>query len=58
MEIFSGFSYLFLITAVMTAIGTLIGDIGMMIKTGIPWKESIRCGWLYFIDRFHDNTKL
>jgi len=58
MELFLGLIYLFLMAAVITSVATLIGDIVMMrIKTGISWKESIRCGWLYFIDRFNDKTK-
>ena len=53
MELFLGLFYLFLIAAVITATATLIGDILMMKwVTGISWKESVRCGWLYFIDRF------
>lgn len=56
MEILLGFLYLFLIAAVITCVATLVGDIVMIkIKSGISWKESIRCGWLYFIDRFKDN---
>jgi len=48
-----GFLYYFFIAAVITALFTLIGDIILMrLTTGISWRESVRCGWLYFIDRF------
>jgi hypothetical protein len=48
-----GLIYYFLLAAVITVVATLIGDILMMRwVTGISWKESVRCGWLYFIDRF------
>jgi len=48
-----GFIYYFLLAAVITAVATLIGDILMMRwVTGISWRESARCGWYYFIDRF------
>jgi len=48
-----GLIYYFFLAAVIAAVATLIGDILMMRwVTGISWKESVRCGWLYFIDRF------
>ena len=47
----------FCIGLVITALVFLIGDILMMRRmTGISWKESIRCGWLYFIDRFRKDN--
>ena len=47
-----GFLFYFLLVIVITTTITLIGDI-LMIRstTHISWKESIRCGWLYFLDR-------
>lgn len=48
-----GLFYYFLFCAAIAAVVFLIGDILMMRRTtGISWKESVRCGWLYFIDRF------
>ncbi len=48
-----GLIYYFLLAAVITAVATLIGDILMMRwVTGISWKESVRCGWYYFVERF------
>lgn len=39
--------------ALMSGLIVLIGDILMIREnTGISWKKSICCGWLYFIDRF------
>ena len=53
MELILGLIYLFLMASVMMAVGTLVGDIIMMrVKTKISWRDSIKCGWLYFIDRF------
>lgn len=53
MELFLGFIYLFIMAGAITGVATLIGDIIMMkIATRISWRESVRCGWLYFIDRF------
>jgi len=50
--IFLGFLYLFLLAALITVTFTLIADIIMMrIMTGLSWRESVRCGFLYFIDR-------
>ena len=48
-----GLIYYFFLAAVIVAVATLIGDILMMRwVTGISWRESVRCGWTYFIDRF------
>ena len=48
-----GFLYYFLLAAAIVGTATLIGDILMMrMVTHISWRESIRCGWLYFVDRF------
>lgn len=48
-----GLLYYFLLCLLITLTVFLIGDILMMRwVTRISWRESIRCGWLYFIDRF------
>ena len=52
-----GFICLLLIFTVLYFLIILCGDIYMIkTTTQISWKESIRCGWLYFLDRF--NKKL
>lgn len=43
---------LIVFAAIVFWVGELIGDIVMMkIRYRISWRESIRCGWLYFIDK-------
>ena len=52
-DILLGFLGYFCFAAIIFALGTLFGDIITMRTTcHISWKESVRCGWLYFIDRF------
>jgi len=49
-----GFIYYFLLALLISATTVLIGDILMMrYVTGISWRESVRCGFLYFIDRLN-----
>ena len=44
----------FLFAAFIAVIVFLLGDILMTRKTtGVSWKESIKCGYLYFINRFN-----
>lgn len=44
--------YLMVFAIIVFWIGELIGDIVMVkIHYRISWRESIRCGWLYFIDK-------
>ena len=52
-EILFGIFYYICFILICGIIAVLLGDI-LMIKvlTKISWKESARCGWLYFIDRF------
>ena len=51
-----GLLYYFLLSLLITLTAVLIGDV-LMIRyvTGISWRESFICGWLYFIDRFKTN---
>lgn len=48
-----GLLYYFLLCLLITLTVIFIGDV-LMIRymTGISWRESVICGWLYFIDRF------
>lgn len=47
----------FCFAVIIFVLGTLLGDIiAMRIMCHISWKESIRCGWLYFIDRFRKDN--
>lgn len=48
-----GLIYYFFLCLLIALTVVLIGDIFMMrYVTGISWKESARCGMLYFLDRF------
>lgn len=53
LELIFGLFCFILMCLFIGLIVVLIGDM-ILIKyeTNISWRESIRCGWLYFIDRF------
>lgn len=52
-EIIFGLLCLFLICASVAALATVIWDIlSMRNGFGVSWKDSIKLGWLYFIERF------
>ena len=57
MSIVLAFFGYFCFAAIIFALGTLWCDIvTMRTVCHLSWKESIRCGWLYFIDRFKKNN--
>ena len=48
-----GIILFFIFTGILAGVITLLFDIcWIKYNTKISWKESIRCGWLYFIDLF------
>lgn len=51
-----GILWIVLLAILIFGIGTLVGDI-LMIRyvCRISWRESVHCGWLYFVDRFKKN---